>query len=85
MLALTGELPERVANVGTGIPTTTEELARAMAKVTGREGVAIENSDPRPGDVGISLLDPTRPARYLGSLTPLATGLEATRAWAASR
>jgi UDP-glucose 4-epimerase len=85
VLALTGELSERVANVGTGIPTTTEELARAMAKVTGREDVAIENADPRPGDVGISLLDPTRPARYLGSLTPLPSGLEATRAWAASR
>jgi UDP-glucose 4-epimerase len=77
VLALTGAIPELVANVGTGVPTTTADLARALLAVTDRD-VPVHAAPPRAGDLGISLLDPTLPERYLGKLVPLAQGLAAT-------
>jgi UDP-glucose 4-epimerase len=79
VLALTGAVTEPVANVGTGIPTTTADLARAIASVTACD-VPLHNAPPRPGDLGISLLDPTLPLKYLGKLVDIDEGLAATRA-----
>jgi UDP-glucose 4-epimerase len=79
VLALSGAVTEPVANVGTGVPTTTAELARAVLVVTACD-VPLSNAPPRAGDLGVSLLDPTLPERYLGKLTPIETGLAETHA-----
>jgi UDP-glucose 4-epimerase len=79
VLALTGQVKDRVANVGTGEPTTTRALALAMLRVAGRE-VPLESRPPRVGDLQVSLLDPTLTLRYLGRLTSLEAGLRATAA-----
>jgi UDP-glucose 4-epimerase len=82
-LALAGAIVEPLANVCTGVGTATRELAAAVCVATGHE-VPIESRAPRPGDVGISLLDPTLPERYLGDLVALEWGLARTAEWAAS-
>lgn len=79
VLALTGTVTEAVVNVGTGIPTTTADLARAVLHVTACE-VPVHPAPPRAGDLGISLLDPTLPLKYLGKLVGIDEGLAATRA-----
>jgi UDP-glucose 4-epimerase len=79
VLALTGGVTELVANVGTGIPTTTADLARAIVGVTACD-VPVHAAAPRPGDVGVSLLDPTLSEKYLGKLVHVNEGLERTRA-----
>ena len=83
LLALAGGIAEPVANVCTGIGTTTRELARAVIRAVGRE-VPIESRPPRPGDVGLSVLEPSLPARYLGELVGLGAGLKATAEWSAT-
>lgn len=79
VLALTGAVTELVANVGTGVATTTADLARAVLGVTACD-VPVHSAAPRAGDLGISLLDPTLPLHYLGPLVPIDTGLAETRA-----
>jgi UDP-glucose 4-epimerase len=79
VLALTGVVKEPVANVGTGSPTTTEELAKVIVEVS-KSASKIEDRPSRAGDLEVSLLDPTLPERYLGKLVGLAEGLERTRA-----
>lgn len=79
VLALTGAVKEAVANVGTGVPTTTADLARAVLGVTACD-VPVHPAPPRAGDLGISLLDPTLPLKYLGKLVGIDEGLAATRA-----
>jgi UDP-glucose 4-epimerase len=77
-LAIDGAIPEAVLNVGTGVPTTTRDLAERILAVTERR-VAIDHAPPRAGDLQRSVLDPTLLARYLGPLTGLAEGLASTR------
>jgi UDP-glucose 4-epimerase len=79
VLALSGTVTEPVANVGTGIPTTTADLGRAILRVTA-SAVPTQDAPPRPGDLGVSLLDPTLPERYLGKLVGTDEGLANTRA-----
>jgi UDP-glucose 4-epimerase len=76
-LALAGSVNESIANVCTGIGTTTRELAVLVSRAVGRE-VPIESRPPRPGDIGLSVLDPTLPERYLGDLVGLEQGLVRT-------
>jgi UDP-glucose 4-epimerase len=79
VLALIGAVTEPVANVGTGVPTSTVDLARDVRRVTARD-VPLEDAPPRAGDIGVSLLDPTLPERYLEKLVGLDEGLAKTRA-----
>jgi UDP-glucose 4-epimerase len=79
VLALTGVVTEPVANVGTGVPTTTADLARAVLSVTTCD-VPLHPAAPRAGDLGVSLLDPTVPEKYLGNLVRIGEGLANTRA-----
>jgi UDP-glucose 4-epimerase len=51
VLALTGAVTEAVVNVGTGIPTTTADLARAVLGVTACD-VPVHPGPPRAGDLG---------------------------------
>jgi len=80
-LALRGAVAEPVANVCTGIGTSTRDLAAAILRATGRS-VPIESRPPRAGDIGISVLAPTLPERYLGELVGLEPGLGSTAEWA---
>jgi len=80
VLALTGVIAEPIANVCTGIGTSTRELAQSVMRAVGRE-VPIEAHPPRPGDIGLSVLDPTLTERYVGDLVGLEQGLAATADW----
>lgn len=77
LLAMAGQLNDPIVNVGTGTTTTTDELARAIIELSGRQ-VPLESSPPRAGDIERSVLDPTLALRYLGRLVDLASGLRAT-------
>jgi UDP-glucose 4-epimerase len=76
-LALAGKLGEPVLNVGSGLGTSTGELARQLEQLTGRD-VKTEPCAMRAGDLERSVLDPTLTERYLGGLVPLARGLAET-------
>jgi UDP-glucose 4-epimerase len=84
LAALTGTLAERVLNVGTGEAISTLELAEQIARVSGRPS-RTRFSPPRPGDIGRSVLDPTRFLNSLGHTLPLAEGLRQTFEWYQSR
>ena len=84
VLALEGRLAPAVANIGTGVGTTTRELLDAIDTFTGIPGGgdAVEDLPPRPGDVERSVLDPGDAVRAaLGAFTPLTEGLRETVAW----
>ncbi len=83
-LALRGAVAEPIANVCTGIGTSTRDLAAAVIRATGRS-VPVESRPPRAGDIGLSVLDPTLPERYLGDLVGLERGLAGTAEWARQR
>ncbi|HTQ03509.1 MAG TPA: NAD-dependent epimerase/dehydratase family protein [Polyangiaceae bacterium] len=83
-LALRGAVAEPVANVCTGIGTSTRDLALVVLRATGRT-VPIESRPPRAGDIGLSVLDPSLPERYLGDLIGLEQGLASTAEWALGR
>jgi UDP-glucose 4-epimerase len=80
LLAMDGALDSTVLNVGTGVPTTTRQLAEAISSIVGGH-VAIDGAPPRPGDVERSVLDPSRCEKRLGPLTKLSDGLDATAQW----
>jgi UDP-glucose 4-epimerase len=84
LLALAGTIEQPVVNVGAGEETTTLELARTVLSLVGREP-AIDGGAPRLGDLRRSVLDPSIAVRYLGPPTPLAEGLDHTRAYYTSR
>jgi UDP-glucose 4-epimerase len=81
--ALAGELDARVMNVGTGVATTTLDLARAILRHARRE-VPINHAERRAGDLERSVLDPTLCRRVLGTTTSLDVGLAQTVAWYAA-
>jgi UDP-glucose 4-epimerase len=80
LAALAGRLAERTLNVCTGVEVSTLALAREIGQVAGVELRTIFAA-PRPGDVGRSVLDPTRFVASLGALVPLSEGLRHTFAW----
>jgi len=80
LLALQGKLPSTVTNVGTGIATTTQELAERILSLTGSSS-SLEQAARRPGDLERSLLEPSRVEQALGSATPLSQGLTETARW----
>lgn len=80
LAAFAGRLPERIMNVCTGVEVSTLDLAREISKVAGRELQTVF-APPRAGDVGRSVLDPTRLVGALGAPVPLSEGLQHTFAW----
>jgi UDP-glucose 4-epimerase len=80
LAALSGRLPERVMNVGTGVPVSTLELATHIARIAGVE-LRTVFGPPRAGDLERSLLDHSRFQASLGDTVPLATGLQRTFEW----
>jgi UDP-glucose 4-epimerase len=80
LAALAGRLPERMMNVCTGATVSTQDLAREISAVAGAELRTI-SAPPRPGDIGRSVLDPTRFSRALGTPVPIGEGLRHTFEW----
>lgn len=83
LAAARGETP-RLLNVGTGVGTTTRELAAHLAAALGREP-EISAAPPRTGDLKRSVLDGTLYRRVLGQPLGLMEGLGETARWALER
>ena len=79
LLALMADDPPTVLDVGTGIGTTTRELAATIAGTIGVR-LTTEDAPPRTGDLGRNVLDPAECEALLGAHTPLANGLHLTAA-----
>ena len=84
LAALEGTLGEAVLNVGSGVATTTGELARAICAAAGATS-ALVPSEVRAGDLERSVLDPSRFEQAIGAVTPLAEGLAETLHWFRAR
>ena len=71
-----------IANIGTGIETTVNDLYRRLARLTNVRGDA-EHAPAKPGEQRRSVLDATRAKSLLGwsATTPLDEGLTQTVAW----
>jgi len=69
-------------NIGTGVETSVDELARVVERVTGRS-LAREKHPPRPGDITRSCLDASLARRLLGWVpaTDLEVGLTKIHKW----
>lgn len=80
LAALAGTLPERVMNVCTGHNVSTLELATQISKVAGAPLRSVF-TPPRAGDIGRSVLDPTRFQHALGEPVLIAEGLRHTFEW----
>ena len=80
LAALAGRLPERLLNVCTGTTVSTLELATLISKVAGAPQRTVF-APPRPGDIGRSVLDPSRFDRALGPTVPISEGLRHTFEW----
>jgi UDP-glucose 4-epimerase len=68
-----------VFNVCTGRPTTIRELAHKIMEVAGTT-VEVRHNPPRPGDIRVSLGDPSAARRHfaLEATTELSSGLKST-------
>lgn len=85
MLASTAKLPaltgldSRAWNIGTGVETTVNQLAKLLAAGAGREPT-VKHAPARAGEILRSALATDKAARELGwrPRTPLAEGLRAT-------
>ncbi|HYQ01750.1 MAG TPA: NAD-dependent epimerase/dehydratase family protein [Polyangiaceae bacterium] len=80
LAALAGRLPERIMNVCTGTVVSTLDLAKEISTVAGAE-LRTVFAPPRAGDIGRSVLDPTRFIGALGVPVPISEGLRHTFAW----
>ncbi|MGE0785791.1 MAG: NAD-dependent epimerase/dehydratase family protein [Sandaracinaceae bacterium] len=84
VLAIEGALRSSVLNVGTGEPTTTRTLARAIATGLGVDAT-IHDAERRAGDLERSVLAPNPELAEHGGPTSLADGIAKTTAWFAAR
>jgi len=80
--ALSRHAATGIANIGTGLETTVNELYRRLAKLAG-VGAASRNAPAREGEQRRSVLDATRAKTILGWTpgTVLDDGLARTLAW----
>ncbi len=81
MLALEGQLGARVVNVGTGIETTTRDLAKQVEAASGKRAT-IGHAPKRAGDVERSVLEPHP---KLSPFVELEQGIRTTVDWFKSR
>jgi UDP-glucose 4-epimerase len=80
LAAFEGALDGRTINVGSGVATSTRELAERLVGLVDKP--AIVNDGPhRVGDLERSVLDPAVMISILGEPTPLGRGLTATTEW----
>lgn len=81
LLALSGGIDETIVNVGTGVETTTLELARGIERALGVKA-DLRFGPKRAGDVERSVLEPWG---ELGATVSLEEGIARTAAWFAKR
>jgi len=55
-----------IINIGAGSPITLTNLGKLILKLTGKENLKIEYTDPRPGDIKHSFADLTKSKTLLG-------------------
>jgi UDP-glucose 4-epimerase len=80
LAAFEGALDGRTINIGSGVATSTRELAERLVGLVDKP--AIVNDGPhRVGDLERSVLDPAVMISILGEPTPLGRGLTATTEW----
>lgn len=81
-----GRLDARGINIGTGVETTVNELARMLLRAAG-SSMAIEYAPPRPGEQQRSVLavDKAAEALHWRPSVTIADGLAETYRWFASR
>jgi UDP-glucose 4-epimerase len=74
-----------LANIGTGVETSINDIARHLAALSGFRGDAL-HAAPRPGEVYRISIDSSRAAQWLGwtPTTPLVDGLRKTVEWCRS-
>jgi UDP-glucose 4-epimerase len=82
--ALEGRIPDPILNVGTGVESTTLQLAETLRGALSSRS-EIQFGPIRPGDVERSLLDGDRLAELLGGPVALRDGLVRTAAWFRNR
>lgn len=80
LAALQGKIPDRILNIGTGVESTTLQLAEQIGKSLSSRS-EILYGDCRAGDVERSLLDADRLVELLGPTVPVADGLKQTAEW----
>ncbi len=74
-----------LANIGTGVETSVNDIARHLAALSGFRGSPL-HAAPRPGEVYRIAIDPSHAAQWLGwtPTTPLVDGLRKTVEWCRS-
>jgi UDP-glucose 4-epimerase len=74
-------------NVGTGIPTSINELARVMAELTGKTNLGVVREEARPGEIRFSQADTGLARRILGfeCKVTLREGIKSFLSWYANR
>ena len=75
-----GKIPDRILNIGTGVESTTLQLAEQIGKALGSRS-EILFGECRAGDVERSLLDADRLVELLGPTVPVAAGVRQTSEW----
>ncbi len=73
----------KTLNLGSGVETPINDLARIVAEVIGRPDAQVEHVEPRPGDVLRLYADASRAKEWLGFAprVSLREGLQKLKAW----
>ncbi len=66
ILAGEKDTPGEIFNIGAGNPITLTNLGNLILKLTGKENLKLEYTDPRPGDIKNSFADLTKSKKLLG-------------------
>ena len=66
ILAGEKDAPGEIFNIGAGNPITLNNLGKLILKLTGKENLKLEYTDPRPGDIKHSYADLTKAKNLLG-------------------
>lgn len=84
LASLEATLDASVINVCTGVPTSTLEIARTLARILDVQAEMLFRP-MRPGDLEYAVLDADEFRACLGAPTPLEQGLAETAAWCRAR
>ncbi|MFX0071061.1 MAG: SDR family oxidoreductase [Candidatus Hermodarchaeota archaeon] len=66
ILAGEKDAPGEIFNIGAGNPISLNNLGKLILKLTGKEHLKLEYTDPRPGDIKHSFADLTKAQKLLG-------------------
>ena len=66
LLAGEKNVPGEIINIGAGSPITLTDLGKLILKLSGKENLKLEYTDPRPGDIKHSFADLSKAKKLLG-------------------